>query len=333
MELTYTDLADNDLGALGFKSADFAWGADENDFEIKLSPASGIPQNKTIVYCDGTDIGGIVRGAESDGKGSLKITGRTWTGELDAHTLMPPSGQAYFRVSGDLNECIRKLFSQLGVTWLFSVPNQKAGIQVNHTFKGSQDAAQQDTGRYMGGWAALWQMLLACNAKVSMRWDPFIKRVIVSGSRRSDCTDNEELAASKAIVSVKRTMPVNHLICLGKGDMTARTVVHIYADKNGTISTKQTLFGRDEISDVYDNSSAEDAAKLRSDGTAKLKELIADAQEVSVVAKDNVELDVGDLVGGTDVTTGVSAQAIISKKVVTLDGRSAVADYETSIRS
>lgn len=333
MELTYTDLAGNDLGALDFASADFAWGADENDFTVKLSPASGIPQDKAYVYCEGTDIGGIVRGDESDGRGSLTITGNTWTGELDAHTLMPPTGQAYFRVSGDLNECIRKLLSQLGMTWLFSAPNQKTGIQVNHTFKGSQDSAQQDTGRYMGGWAALWQMLIACNAKVSMRWDPATKRVIISGSHRGDYTDNEELAASKAIVSVKRTTAPNHLICLGKGEMAARTVVHIYADKNGNISTKQLLFGRDEISDVYDNSSAEDAAELRSDGIAKLKELREDAQEVSVSAKDNVDLDVGDLVGGTDTATGVSAQAIITKKVVTFDGQNATADYETAIRS
>lgn len=332
MELTYTDLSGQDVALLDFARADFAWGADENDFAVTLTPASGVPAEKTIIYAEDTDMIGIVRGYDS--RGTLKLIGRTWTGELDAKVLCPLPGKAYYSVSGELNECLRALISRLRMDWLFSVTREKSGVHIDHTFKGSRDAAQQDTGRYMGGWSAMWQMLLASGCKVSARWDPQIKRVVLAGSKRADYTDDEGLATSKAIISASKSEAVNHLVCLGKGDMADRTVVHVYADKYGNVSSKQTMFGRDEIADTYDDANAEDAAELISDSYAKLKELRESAQEIAVLVRgDSTVMDVGDLVGGTDAITGISAQAVITKKVVTTDGLRTTASYETAVRS
>ena len=47
-------------------------------------------------------------------------------------------------------------------------------------------------------------------------------------------------------------MGVNHLICLGSGELRNRTVVHLYVDGNGNISQTQTFTGLEERAEVLD---------------------------------------------------------------------------------
>lgn len=336
MELTYTDASFNDVGLLDFSSADFAFGADENDFEIVLNPGSGVPVIGALVYAEGGDVGGIVRGYESEyDTDILRVVGDTWAGIFDSHVLCPPSGSAYFTVSGDLNACIGSLISQLGLSSFFQRYPASSGRSISHTFKGDRtDSAQSDTGRYMGGWAALWQMLVDNGCKARFTFDPEARTVTVRGLGRRNYTDSESIDAGAASVKVSQRRPVNHLVCLGQGEMAARTVVHLYADDAGRISTTQTLTGLDEVAEVYDNTGAETAAALTSDGTAKLKELWADSQEVTVGTSTlDVEFELGDLIGGTDVQTGVYAEAVVSKKVVTVEGTATAVKYESTVRS
>lgn len=335
MELTYTDASFADVGILDVASADFAFGADENDFDIVLAATSGVPEVGALVYDESGSVGGIVRGYQSEyDSGTLHVLGDTWTGIMETHVLCPPSGSAYFSVSGDLNACIGSLISQLNLASFFKRYPAGYGRSITHTFKGDRtDSAQSDTGRYMCGWSALWQMLVDNACKARFTFDPESKTVTVRGTGRRNYTDSESIDAGASSVNVSERRPVNHLVCLGHGELASRTVLHLYADSNGSISTNQTLTGLDEVAEVYDDNGAENATELRADGTAKLKDLWADSQSVTVgTESETVEFELGDLIGGTDAKTGVYAEAIVSKKVVRMDGSSVTTKYETTVR-
>lgn len=331
MELTFTNADWADVGLLDATASDWAFGADENDFEIMLSNASGVPDIGALIYDESGVLGGIVRGYESEySTGVLRVLGDTWTGILDRFTLVPPSGQAYFSVSGTLQSCVQSLINRLGVGWLFTVSNGSSQRSVSHTFKGNRtDSTQNDTGRFMGGWAALWQLVSDNGCKAVFSYDAAARKVVITAIPRHNYTDAESIDAGVASVNVSNKSPVNHLICLGDGEGAARTVLHLYMNSNGQVSTTQTLTGRYEISDVYDFASSDD---LRADGTSKLKDMWSDSQTVKVGITEDIGINVGDLIGGTDVKTGVYAEAIVTKKVVSVEGSKMTVSYESTVR-
>ena len=332
MDLTYTHAAMHDVGVLNVTGGDFAWGADENDFELTLADGQESPEIGGLVYADGTDIWGVVRGAIRTDDGKVKAVGATWTGALDSRVLKPPSGSAYYKVSGDMRDCVASLISQLGCADLFAVAKGKTGITVTHTFQGRVgDATQKDTGRYMGGWSALWQITSEHGCKAVARYDADARKIVLTIGRTEDRTDTEDMEGAGASVALSFTRPVNHLVCLGQGEGTARTVLDLYMDSRGKVSTNQTYWGLDEIAEVYDDGNAEDAAALQSDGTARLKEYWDASQSVSMDADADM-YDLGDLVGGTDPTTGINATAIVTKKVLTFSDGIASVSYETTVR-
>ena len=54
---------------------------------------------------------------------------------------------------------------------------------------------------------------------------------------------------------------VNHLICLGEGELKDRVVKHLYVQKDGSIGEEQYYTGIEEITETYDYNSTE-AAEL-----------------------------------------------------------------------
>lgn len=316
MELTYTDAQWRDLGTVTPLEGDFAYGADENDFSVMFD-GQAVPPVGGLLYAEGSDIGGMVTGYESKpDQGTFEVTGLTWTGIIGTRVLRPDPGQAYWTVSGDVAECAAQLVSRLGLGYIVHVDGTAAGIEATHRFSGSRSGAQQDSGRYMDGWAALWQLVSEHGCKVTMRWDDSARRVRLRVSRRGDWTGDEAADAGLATVGVTVSRPVNHLVCLGKGELEDRTVLDLYADASGSVSKTQALSGRDEVAEVYDDSGAEDAAKLESDGRSKLESLWAASREVTVTsAASGTSFDLGDLIGGEDPITGISATATVTKKI------------------
>ena len=330
--MIFTDAGWADVGIIEPYDGDFAWGADENDFSVDLS-SDAVPPRKGLLYAEGSDIGGMVRGYSSEASsGVFTVVGDTWTGVIDRKVLRPPSGSAYYTYSGDVRDGVADLVGRLGLGYLFTVKAGRVGIKVSHTYQGSTSSEQQDAGRYMGGWAAMWQLVSQHGCKVRFAWDPDARRVMLTVARSHDWTDEESLAAGVSTVGVSQSYPTNHLVCLGEG--TARTVIDLYADAKGNVSTRQTYAGADEIADVYDDSGAQDSDKLKADGTKKLKELWADSQSVSVKAASSATaFDLGDLMGGTDVRSGVTAKAIVTKKVAKFNQGALTYEYTSTVRS
>lgn len=333
VELTYTDASFHDVGLIEPYDGDFAYGNSENDFSVDTTGDS-IPEVGAMMYAEGSDVGGIVTGYLSDAAmGTFSVVGDTWTGVLDRRVVGPDSGSDYLALSGDVRDIVAALVSRAGLTGLFRVAEGRTGITASHTFTGSTSSEQQDAGRYMGAWTAIWQVCVDHGCKCRFAWSDVERRVIVTVARLADYTDDEAQSAGLATVGVSIRKPTNHLVCLGKGDLKAREVLHLYADRSGNVSTSQTIKGVDEIAEVYDDSSAE-GDKLREDGTKKLRELWQASQEVTVKSgTTSADFDLGDVIGGTDPWSGLTARAIVTKKVASFKQGTLTYTYTSTVRS
>lgn len=333
VELTYTDDAFHDVGLIEPYDGDFAYGNSENDFSVDTTGDS-IPEVGAMMYAEGSDVGGIVTGYSSDAAmGTFSVVGDTWTGVLDRRVVGPDPGSDYLALSGDVRDVVAALVSRAGLTGLFRVAEGRTGITASHTFTGSTSSEQQDAGRYMGAWTAIWQVCVDHGCKCRFAWSDVERRVTVTVARLADYTDDEAQSAGLATVGVSIRKPTNHLVCLGKGDLKAREVLHLYADRSGNVSTSQSIKGVDEIAEVYDDSSAE-GDKLRKDGTKKLRELWQASQEVTVKSgTTSADFDLGDVIGGTDPWSGLTARAIVTKKVASFKQGTLTYMYTSTVRS
>lgn len=328
MDVTYTDASWTDQGVLPVTSSDWAYGASENDFELVLS-SDVIPDFNSLVYVEGTEIGGMVRGAQaSSDSDSVRIYGDTWTGVMGRKVIGPDSGSDYLVLSGDVRDIVETLVSRAGLDDLFTVKAYKPGVTTTHTFKGTRsDASQQDAGRYMTCWAAIWQLLVENGCKIGFSWDASTRRVLVTVDKATDLTDDEY--QNVCTVTVTRSLPVNHLVCLGSGELKDRAVAHVYLDSDGNASTAQSITGYAEIAEVYEDTVAS-GDDLVSDGKSKLISLASESQKVEVYAPPLVHIDLGDIVGG--ISLGVDATAVVSKRVVRTSKDAVSYDYTTTVR-
>ena len=108
----------------------------------------------------------------------------------------------------------------------------------------------------------------------------------------------------------------NHLIALGKGELTDREVIHLYADRNGVVSNVQTFFGIDEVCETYENVNSEN---LKEDALKEFDNRIAKSTFKMDIASLGIDVDIGDIVGGRDYITGISAKKPLFEKIITTE--------------
>ena len=331
VELTFTDPEWRDLGTVTPLDGDFAYGSSENSFAVDFD-GEAVPPVGGLLYAEGSDVGGMVTGYDNrPDQGTFQVTGLTWTGLMGTRVVRPDAGAAYLTLSGDVREIAAQLVGRLGLGFVFHVSGGSTGVVVTHRFDGSRDPTQKDAGRYMDGWAAMWQLVREHGCSLRMRWDGSLGKVRLTVLRRSDWTGDEAADAGLATVGVSSSRPVNHLVCLGKGELADRMVVDLYADARGSVSRTQSLAGRDESAAVYEDTSAEDEAALVTRGTRKLLALRAEAQEVTITSgASDTSFDLGDVIGGRDSVTGASATAVVTKKVARFSGGAMQWQYKTT---
>lgn len=297
-----------DVGVLLDYELDLAFGADENNFECRVQAASHCCSAGYYLYFEGTEYGGIIDNIESDTTtGEVVYSGRTWHGILNSKVIEPNSGEAYLFVNGEANSAIGTLLARMGLPALFEASTDDSNFTINN----------YKMNRYITGYDGIVKMLASVGAK--LRVSSRNGMVMLSAVAQHDYSKDEEFDSDQVGMKIKRYhKPVNHLICLGGGELADRLVVHLYADAEGNISRTQTQKGLDEVSAIYDYSAITDEAELVAEGTDKLKELIA-ADEVSVdFDADSDVYDVGDVVGAYDNITGLYISTEIKKKIVTI---------------
>lgn len=315
MDLIYMDVERKDLGVLQNYELDMAFGRDENNFECTIAALAHCCEPGFFLYAEGTEYGGIVDSIESNNETKEVIySGRTWHGILNSKVIEPDSGQAYLTVNGEANTVISALLSRMALTDLFEASSEASGL----TIKGYK------MNRYIKGYDGIMKMLKTVGAK--MRITVQGGRIIISAIPVRDFTQDEEFDSDQVEFKIKKKFKtVNHLVCLGSGELEARTVIHLYADTKGNISKVQTQFGLDEYADTYDYPNAESAEELENSGMDELKKQWEPA-DVSLDFDPEEDIyDVGDIVGAYDNVTQISVSAVIGKKIVTIkDGQTTI---------
>lgn len=307
MELIYT--ADHnggwvDQGVLQSFEMDLAYGADENDFEITVPLDTYIPK-RALVYVDGTEWGGIVLGHKSstfDDPASY-ITGKTWHGILDETYILPPSGSTHYSVSGELNTALRRVIEHVGLDYLFQASPEDSGVTVSHTFD-----------RFTSAYEGLRKMLASHGLKLKIEVLPNSKPCIYAAPAGEYIDERESGGID---YEIEESAPYNHILCIGKGEGEERTVVNLYADKFGNVSTTPTYFGVERRTYRYELTQA-DEAEITKSGTKKLKELWEAASVCDLHLPDGRSYDVGDTVGVVDEINGIEVTAQVTKAIVTV---------------
>lgn len=292
---------------LVYKEYDFEVGDEENSYLITCNSAEWETiEDGSRIYIPNTEYGGLFKRLEVDTKkGTVAAGGYTWRGMLQNKIIIPPSGQDYATDSGELNAVIGARVSA-ALPGLFIGSSVPTGVTVNYRYN-----------RYVTLYDGLKAMLKSVGYKMQISYDQEAARVVVEAVPITDYSNQIEYSSD---MNADYTMNmeatgINHLICLGQGELKNRTVVHLYVDGNGNISTTQTYFGVNEIVGVYDYAGATRADLIQS-GTEQL------AQEVnkntfSIELESEKDVAIGDVVGGRDYITGMKMTAPITTKIVT----------------
>ena len=292
---------------------DVAFGADENALTLTVDEKSA-PAAGQLVYIDATEYGGVIdqvkRGSGRGATGTVECKGRTWHGILAGRRLSPDSGSGYLTVNGKVGDVLTSLISRMGLESLFKAASDDS--TVSYTFE-----------RFCDGYSGLMALAKANGLKLSMRrMDGYIELSMPPIVDYANKVDSDLLDFT--ITSVHRC--VNHLLCAGTGQLANRAIVHFYADENGNVSHKQTLFGIDEICALYDYSNAS-ISELETEGKKKLLEYQTSGT-VEVDAHEDMDVDVGDIISARDNSTGTTVTATVSKKVVKVKRGVATYSYE-----
>lgn len=295
----------------------------EKDFEIQFQAGeyTAIDGGNRIFVPD-TEYGGIVGGIKSDtSAGIITISGLTWRGVLAKKIIFPPSGQDYKTVTGDIAEIISNLLNENGLQELFVVP-APAGVNVSYQFD-----------RYTTLLDGIEKMLKTVGYKIGLTYAQSETggggQVQVLLSEIKDLSADIELSQDSRLnfTFARKYNGINHLVCLGQGELSDRVVVDLYVQEDGTIGTTQYYYGLQEYAEVYEDTAAENEQALTERGTEKLKELMNTQTFNMNVSALTISAEIGDIIGGRDYMTGLSMSKPIVNKIYIEENGLAIVEY------
>ena len=317
MDLIFTNAKRADQGVLSTHSFDLSYGASENNFELTIGANEQTMETNACIYIEGTEYGGMIGGIKSSTYGeTITYKGRTWHGILNSKVIQPDAGKDYLVVSGDANKVLSFLIARLGLSGLFVAAENPSGVNISgYKFH-----------RYCKGYDGVADMLADNGGKLKIAWKD--RAVHLSAEPIADYTESPVDVDSASLTVEQHKDKVNHLICLGKGNLADREVIHLYADQFGRIGDVQYYTGVYEIAETYENSNSED---LRNDGIKHFTDIRnTDKAEIDLSEAEGLTYDVGDIVGATEYKSGVSVAARVTQKIVKIKNGVVSTEYKTS---
>lgn len=317
MDVIYTDSALNELGNLSNFTVDVDI-AKDMDFEIATSLSDG-KIDMSYWFVAGTELGGIVDAMSVvTSANEIRYHGRTWRGLLDSKILEPKKGDDYLVLSGNLTEILNEILNKEGLTM----------FHVEHS-----DIMLKDyrVPRYISLYALIMRICdEAKGLRLTLVYNQHTNKVDLSLVSRVDYSQSYAYDNSSFLFEIKNTSrKVNHLICLGAGELKDRLVAHLYADSEDNITSKQSFFGVDEYTATYENVNDEDIESLVNDGTDRFKELLA-TDTISMDSTDDSIKLVGDIVAGYEHITGLYEKAVINNVIAKISDYDVSFSYEVS---
>lgn len=285
---------------------------DTNDVEMTCE--RGFLDFGMYLICPGTEYGALIEELDSWTNDSKE----TWTGNsfrrfLQEIVIEPPAGEDYRIVSGDAHDIMREILGD-AYDRFFAIPDSPSGCKVeNYKFD-----------RYTDALTGFTKMLAKENARINIEIKqggpnkPFF--VVLSAVPTQNLSEEIEFSQdSKISINLRESRRgINHLICLGKGELKDRQVVHLYAQLDGSIlQDKKYYTGLQERTETYDYGNAESVEELISNGEKRLRERMSSKSMKMKVQGINVEI--GDIVAGRDYETGLYLQKPVVQKIVNVE--------------
>lgn len=291
----------------------------DRDFELSVSTEdydNSMDYGCRIFVAD-TEYGGILgKIVSSTSENTITWQGYTWRGMLSNKVIVPPDGQDYYTVSGELNTILRDLIEPR-FSGVFIVPDADTGVTVeNWQFE-----------RFCTLLDGIDKLLKSVGYRIDIRYNEGepngVGWVEVQAVPIVDYTSEIELSQDSKLNfrATDKRNGVNHLIIGGKGEMQERNIIHLYVQEDGSIGKTQYYTGMDEVEYFYENTST-DSADVEKAGTDKLKELMDyKALDMGIEAL-GIDVAIGDIVGGRDHITGISMGVPVGNIVITVtDGK------------
>lgn len=272
-----------------------------------------------ILYCIGTEYGGVLDDPLiSTSDNSVTFTGDTPRGILKKKVIQPPPNQAYRLISGELNTCLAALINEQFDT-LFDVSDHNTGITIS--------SYQFD--RYCTLYDGIVKMLNSVGYRLKIEFVYIENKVAIQLSAVPIVDYSNDIEFSQdsnfQFKIQKYTNRYNCLIALGPGELTEREVVILYQDKDGTINVVQSVPKGDDVKVyIYDFSSSE---ALETDARNKF-EGINTKDTYSMTIRDNLDIEIGDIVGGRDYVTGTVITQAVTKKIIKISSGKLTISYE-----
>lgn len=316
-DLTYMDSQKRDIGVLKDYSFDLAYGSDENNFELTVNKNNHVCEPGFMVYIEGEEYGGRIDAIRVlTANNEVTYCGRTWHGIMEGKILEPDAGEDYLQVSGDANEVIGEMIRRTDLGAMFKASEELSGISISgYKFD-----------RYTSAYTGIKKMLKKVGAKLIFHFEDGF--VVLEAKHIVDYSQDDEFDSDQVEMTVLKVYRgVNHLICLGTGELAERQVVHLYIQEDGSVGRQQFFTGMDEITQVYDYPNVESEEELIKGGTENLLELAGDG-ELKMELNATQTYDIGDIVAGKDVTTGISVTKSIVKKIVNVKREQTTIQYE-----
>lgn len=285
---------------------------EENDYEIKI-PRDEWRSEYTFgnaFYIKDTEYGGAIGEVDtSTAEDTISLLGRTWRGMLDKKIIRPPTGQDYKRVSGELNAVLGELITEQFDDY-FVVSQDDTGVSLtNYQFD-----------RYCTLLSGINKMLKSVGYRLKIRYVQQERGqpgyVELSSAPIVDYSEQIELSQDSQLNFTFKNCRngVNHLICLGKGELQDRKVIDLYVQEDGSIGSEPYYTGVQEIAATYEDTSSE-TDELEEKGREKLLELMNSTSFSMDVESLNMDVEIGDIIGGRDYLTGLYAKKPIVKKI------------------
>lgn len=306
MNVIVADKDGKELRYVLFDTYDFEVGREQSDFQVVINrdEYEYIPPEGRV-YIPDTELGGLFRRLETDtAAGTIAVGGYTWRGMMSKKVIEPAAGADYATDSGEINAII-KARVESALPNLFIGVTTSTGVTVNYQYE-----------RYTTLAEGLTKMLQSVDYRLDIRYSQADKAVVVQAVPIVDYSDELEFSSDMRVNYKMQQQGdgVNHLICLGKGELKNRLVRHLYIDQNGNVSTSQYYTGVDEVAETYDNSGAE-LDDLIQNGTDRLKE-VANKDKFEIKVDPTIEVAIGDIVGGRDYLSGMTMSAPVWSKII-----------------
>lgn len=314
MELIYADTNGSEIGFLTDFSLDLDIG-DTNDFEIAMIANEKIMDFGWKIYANSTEYGGIISKIDVDtAPNKIAYSGQTWRGILNNYIISPQSGDDYKIVSGNVSTIISGLISDFGIGSLYSVAASEIAV-TNYQFD-----------RYCTLLSGVEKMLKSVGYRLNISCQN--GAVTVTPTPIHDYSDELEYSQDSNInFRIQDNQNgVNHLVCLGQGDLKYRQVLNLYLLADGTIGTTQYYTGLSERADVFDFPAVESLDELEKFGRERFA-LLLNSQKMEMTIGD-IAVELGDIVGGRERITGIYMKKPITQKIVKGDAYSLKISYK-----